>query len=335
MSPFSGHWVNGHMNDYGIANRNDCIYPAPLHYMARWYNCIEKIDASIKGGRVRSQAHVDYAKEIDCTMTIEADKDQRILLHFEMFVTNSNTQGEGYEFIFSAVTYARVTHTCPRDGDFRCENALCIASELQCDGNDNCGDGTDESNSQYEANCPLPWTDIIGNILRLGNAAIVAILALLILLVISLICLIACCCRKSKCVPGNKRKKRYIKYSHAVRGEIAGSSLQYQHVNSKSKKDDTQQSTLRSYTPAIMEGGFLGDEFLKGGRKQCREVYRPIREDSFPQLPTPSNTPVDGGYNRDSVTPSALKNSDISAMLTSLEKQQRRESTEEHDCHDI
>ena len=35
-------------------------------------------------------------------------------------------------------------NTC-RNNEFRCQNGLCIPQLLQCDGQDNCGDGSDES----------------------------------------------------------------------------------------------------------------------------------------------------------------------------------------------
>ncbi|XP_070574866.1 uncharacterized protein [Ptychodera flava] len=359
------------------------------YYMANWDHCLDKIDASVQGGRVKSQIHHNYAKEIDCVMTIDAIEGQQIYIQFEQFdipdvsdgvcrdalyvydgstirsnnslvpegglcgsslpddikstsnsvtlrfKTNGKVWGTGYDFVFVAFMKSWVTHTCPRRGDFRCKNAMCIDPKLQCDGNNNCGDSTDESNNMYEANCPLPWTDIIGNILRLGNAAIVGLLAALVVLVVSMICLIACCCRKTRSCTGNSRQKRYIRYSQAVRGEIAGNTLEYQNERKKTRNKDSQ-STLRSYTPAIMEGGFLGEEFLKGGRRQSREVYRPIREDSFPQLPTPSNTPVNvDSQQQRSLTPSDLQEANISAVLTSLEKEQRQQTTTDVECHDI
>ncbi|XP_077983373.1 uncharacterized protein LOC144438204 [Glandiceps talaboti] len=372
---------------FGLATGSEDIY-----YMANWDHCIEKIDSTVQGGRVSSQIHDHYSRDIDCIMTIEAEHDQQILVKFEKFDipdvlwdeckdalyvyegydsnpnnslttegglcgtkipsdissngraltlrfrTNNAVEGRGYTFVFAAFTVSWVTHTCPREGDFRCENSRCIEPTLLCDGNDNCGDGTDESTSEYEADCPLPWTDVIGNILRLGNAAIIGLLAVLIALVISMICLIACCCRKRRCCTGRSRKKRYMRYSQAVRGEIAGNTLQYQHERRKAKKKDEQSSTLRSYTPAIMEGGFAGDDYFKGNRRRSREIYRPIREDSFPQLPTPSNTPINVDtqqQNRASSSSDLQDPNMISAVMTSLERERRRQGLEETDSLDI
>ncbi|XP_071084588.1 neuropilin and tolloid-like protein 2 [Haliotis cracherodii] len=56
------------------------------------------------------------------------------------FVTDSSGTARGFALLFTAI----YNGTCA-SGDFSCNNSLCIANDLQCNGLDQCGDNSDEA----------------------------------------------------------------------------------------------------------------------------------------------------------------------------------------------
>nr|XP_002737503.1 PREDICTED: cubilin-like [Saccoglossus kowalevskii] len=83
----------------------------------------------------------------------------------------------GFKAVYSLYYYAGTHGNCTYASDFKCDNNRCIAGSLRCDGNDNCGDNTDEEACGLKDDAAL----IIGGALG-GLVLVVTVVVLVVVL---------------------------------------------------------------------------------------------------------------------------------------------------------
>ncbi|XP_070574869.1 low-density lipoprotein receptor-related protein 12-like [Ptychodera flava] len=99
------------------------------------------------------------------------------------FVTDADTVKRGFFIVYTSFTEGGL---CDGVDDFRCKNGRCIASRLENDWTDNCGDNSDEYETTAKA------LDFFGKIMALGVGIIIAITIGVVLLCV--VCCIGCYC---------------------------------------------------------------------------------------------------------------------------------------------
>ncbi|XP_019619960.1 PREDICTED: CUB and sushi domain-containing protein 1-like [Branchiostoma belcheri] len=74
---------------------------------------------------------------------------------FLFFRSDGSVTKSGFSASFRAVDPPTPVQTCSPDL-FTCENGNCVSHGVRCDGNDDCGDGSDEASEQCQSGCGGP-----------------------------------------------------------------------------------------------------------------------------------------------------------------------------------
>nr|XP_042901473.1 abnormal cell migration protein 13 isoform X1 [Parasteatoda tepidariorum] len=126
--------------------------------------------------------------------TYFSDNAMRILYH-----TNEGGMGfsNGFRFVFTVTKLDMNDTTCSAPDEFMCQNTHCIWAGVQCDGINNCGDGSDENSTEHP-HCSM-YKQLkqlfFSRIAEVTPIAIAAVVLGITSLIAVLILLCLCCCR--------------------------------------------------------------------------------------------------------------------------------------------
>ncbi|XP_078578540.1 ovochymase-like isoform X1 [Branchiostoma floridae x Branchiostoma japonicum] len=87
-----------------------------------------------------------------------SNKDQILTTGHEVFLSltsDGSITGSGFSASFRAEDPPTIAPTCS-PGQFSCLNGNCISNNVRCDGNDDCGDGSDEKAERCQSGCGSP-----------------------------------------------------------------------------------------------------------------------------------------------------------------------------------